>query len=114
MFCRSRWVYAGSAGTAEAGAAIALAASRDSPMVRKRRMAGQRPTGPASDGQVSSDALEEEDRDLAVGLLLVLGVRRVLRDRALPPLGALRTLGDARPVGVRLGAVLELDLRVLH
>ena len=57
----------------------------------------------------SADRLEQEDRDLPVGPLLVVRVRRVLRHAALPPLGALVALGDAGDVLVRLGAVLEVD-----
>ncbi len=39
---------------------------------------------------VGLDALQQEDRDLPVGLRLVRRVRAVLRDRPLPPLRALR------------------------
>src|SRR3954466_2439293 len=69
---------------------------------------GTRGNAPGS----SASALQQEDGDLAVGLLLVLGVRRGLRDAPLPPLLALLALGQAGAVLVRLGAVLEIDDRV--
>src|SRR6476661_1694634 len=116
MFCVSRWVYAGSpgVGAAVAGAARAPATRSVRPPARSRRMAGQRATGRRGySALLAVDPLEQEDRDLTVGLLLVLGVRRVLRDRPLPPLRALVALGDTRAVGVLLSAVLEVDLGVV-
>ena len=59
-----------------------------------------------------AQALEQEQRDLAVGPLLVVRVRRELGDAALPPLRPLGALGDPGDVRVRLGAVLEVDLGV--
>src|SRR5215475_2315794 len=62
-------------------------------------------------GSAPVDWLEDEHRDLAGGLLLVFGVRRVCGDRALPPLGPLvpRQLpGDHVPLA---GAVLQLHGR---
>src|SRR6478735_11725772 len=105
MFCASA---CGSAGAADAGAASAAVTTRETAAI-SRRMAAQR----ASRASVTSDPLEQEDRDLPVGLLLVLGVRRVLLDRALPPLRALGALGDPGAVGRLVGAVLEVDLGVL-
>ena len=56
--------------------------------------------------------LQDEDRDLPVRLLLVVGVRRVRGDGPLPPLGLLRA-GDLAGRHVLLDrAVLELDMRV--
>ena len=55
-------------------------------------------TGPVS--SAVQTPFEQEHRDLAVGLLLVLAVRRPGGDRALPPLRALLALGDPRDVGV--------------
>src|SRR6266496_5062536 len=57
-------------------------------------------------------ALEDEDRNLACGLPLVLGVRRERGDRALPPFRALvpgNLTGDHVPFA---RAVLKLDPRV--
>src|SRR4051812_41364486 len=102
MFCASRCVYAGSDGcgplraaaSAEDGAvrtaAVAARASRAAQV--GRRMPAQRRCPSRGDGWARSGALEEEDGDLAVGLLLVLRVRRVGRDRALPPLRPLLAL----------------------
>ena len=58
--------------------------------------------------------LEDEHRDLPIGLLLVLGVVRIGLDRPLPPLGFLRPGQQARHP-VALGrSVLQLDVRVGH
>src|SRR5579859_7341704 len=55
-------------------------------------------------------AAGDEDRDLTLGALLVLGVRRIGRDSPLPPLRALvaTDLADAHLEG--RGTILEDDL----
>src|SRR5580693_525310 len=57
---------------------------------------------------------EHEDRNLPIGLLLVLGVVREGRHRALPPGGLLVAEYLARVVVVGSLAVLQLDPRVLR
>ena len=59
-----------------------------------------------------ADPLEDEHRDLARGLLLVLRVRRIRGDRPLPPLRALVAGHLARDHLPPLRAILELDPRV--
>src|SRR5690606_3697698 len=61
------------------------------------------------------DRVEHEDRDLAVGALRVVLVRRVGRDGARPPLVVFGTRHLARVVLARDRSVLQLDARVrLH
>ena len=57
-------------------------------------------------------AFEDEDRDLARGLPLVLGVGRVRGDRALPPLRALVSRGLPRDHLLLVRAVLQFDARI--
>jgi hydroxyacylglutathione hydrolase len=58
------------------------------------------------------NALKDEDRDKTVGLLLVLGVRRVGRDGPRPPLFPLRAAHLADGHVPLDGAVLHLNVRV--
>ena len=75
---------------------------------RRRRGAVRPPTrGGGGSPAARSGPAGDEDRDLAGGALLVLGVGRVGGHRALPPLGPL-VAGDQAHGGVpRLGAVLD-------
>src|SRR6476620_8959035 len=117
MFCASRVSYAGSSGPATAGAAVPCASERRDEATSSRRVRMTCPTrdpregnavAPActSDGS-ASNALEDEDRDLPDGQLLVLVVVRPHGVRALPPGGALLALDPAGDVLVPLGSVLE-------
>jgi hypothetical protein len=63
----------------------------------------------ANGERVSADGVEHEDRDLPVGLRLVLGVVGPCLDRALPP-GGLFVVEDLAGLVVAGGlAVLQLD-----
>src|SRR3954469_13679384 len=66
--------------------------------------------GTAHEADASVHPLEQEHRDLAVGPLLVLRVRRPGLDRVVPPLAPLLAGQQPHGVGVPLGSVLELDL----
>src|SRR5688572_21103667 len=68
----------------------------------RRRRSRAEPSGP----------LEQEQRDEAVGLHLVRRVRRPRVDSVLPPVLSLRALELADAVGVLLGLVLQVNLRV--
>src|SRR5215216_1240159 len=60
----------------------------------------------------SADWIEHDDGDLALGLLLIVGVRRPEFQRLLPEAGALLARGGAGPRLHLLGADLHVDLRI--
>src|SRR5690606_3642758 len=72
----------------------------------RRARARRRPAAAASAG------LEQHDRDLAAGLLLVAPVRRERLDAAGPPLRTLVAGRHTRAALVALGAVLDDDVGV--
>ena len=65
-----------------------------------------RPTAPSADG------VEHDDRDLALGLLLVLGIRRPELQRLLPQPRALRAGGGPGPRLHLRRPDLDFDVRV--